>query len=231
MIQALTIVTLLVLFSVYSSSRTTANSISYSYCSDGNCAAGTCSSQNLPTGQCLQIQGSTSTSVKLSCSNASNIFCSGAGFYSDSKCTDRIANADTVCNSCQNGYSIACGALFGATFITNNCTLPDGDNDPTCNSCAGPTIVPYKQCHSLPQTTNYVMIESPAPCNGVVNWELYQNSSTCEGTPVQAQYQSGHCNIGQTFTCNSFSGEALKLVKQQKTINIDISKLKLMKKH
>ena len=194
-----------------------ASYVQYSQCSDNNCG-GSCGAQTFPSGQCLQVQG-TNQSVMVSCGKTPN-FCMRAITYSDAKCTRRVSTDDTVCNSCQNGFTIACGALFDATFWVRNCT------DNMCANCNGPVIVPYKKCKQLAPGV-FGIVNAPQSCN-IVNFNLYTAASDCTGNMAPAQYWSGHCNKGLILTCSNSSTPLSPQVAAVRTIKLDTSRIVLV---
>ena len=178
-------------------------SVQYTSCSSNNCRPDTCQSQEFAQGDCLSIQGKPQASATLTCGKDGAQMCSRAQLFSDSKCTDRAAVIDSVCNTCNNQRQIACGALFDATFFVQNCTAGTD-----CNDCPPPTITPYKKCKNY-APNSYVEIWSPEKCTDV-NLNIYPNSTQCQGGSIQQKYWSGRCNQGVSVQCVSNSTASLR---------------------
>lgn len=180
------------------------NTVSYTYCSSRTCADG-CSSQNFQSGECLRVNGQQSASVRLSCSGQAAM-CSRAQLFNDPSCQSARVSQDSVCNACYftaGHYTIAAGALFGATFWVTNCS------DTQCGVCNAPTILGYNKCKELSglAEVTFGKVAAPVPCTSI-SYELFNTSNSCQGTAVGTlSYwnDATRCNEGFMFSCSNSS--------------------------
>lgn len=169
-----------------------AETVTVQNCQDAQCTTG-CQTQQFTAGQCLSEADSSNT-VELTCPGNPTM-CNDLKIYQDASCADesQMALFNNACNSCQQNFTISCGALHDAIFFAVNCT------DVACQDCGGAIIVPFKKCtHVAPW--GYAYVTKVTGCTGVTLTTY--NGTSCTGGTYTQQYGSGQCFDGTLITCD-----------------------------
>jgi len=166
-----------------------AETISVETCQDEACTTG-CTTNKFQAGQCLQNQNG--DGVYLNCAKPPT-FCNNLKIYADSSCADEstVTQANNVCESCQNNFTVSCGALQSAIFLAVNCT------DTACQNCTGVKIVPFGKCTYVPPL-GYAYLTNVHSCTAITVTTFV--AAGCSGTNYSYMMESGKCFEGNIFS-------------------------------